>query len=113
MLAGVAYALVAAGSWACYIMLYGPPPDNGRGPSGLVIAIIIGALLVTPVAVASAGASLIRPGVLAAGLLIGLLSSVIPYRFELECCSRAPARVFGIWMSLDRRPWPRWSESCC
>ena len=52
-------------------------------------------------AVASAGASLIRPGVLAAGLLIGLLSSVIPYRFELESLQRVPARVFGIWMSLE------------
>ena len=66
-----------------------------------MIAIVIGALVVTPVAVASAGASLLRPGVLAAGLLIGLLSSVIPYRFELESLRRVPARVFGIWMSLE------------
>ena len=101
VLAGVAYALVAAGSWACYIMLSAATGRRFSGPSGLVIAIIIGALLVTPVAVVSAGASLIRPGVLAAGLLIGLLSSVIPYRFELESLQRVPARVFGIWMSLE------------
>jgi inner membrane transporter RhtA len=26
---------------------------------------------------------------------------VIPYRFELETLRRVPARVFGIWMSLE------------
>ena len=30
-----------------------------------------------------------------------LLSSVIPYRLELEALRRVPARVFGIWMSLE------------
>ena len=34
-------------------------------------------------------------------MAIGLLSSVIPYRFELEALRRIPAGVFGIWMSLE------------
>jgi inner membrane transporter RhtA len=38
--------------------------------------------------------------VLAAGAVIGLLSSVIPYRFELEALQRIPARLYGIWVSL-------------
>ena len=38
---------------------------------------------------------------LATGAAIGLLSSVIPYRFELEALRRIPPRVFGIWMSLE------------
>jgi inner membrane transporter RhtA len=101
VLVGVVYALVAAGSWAGYIMLSTATGRRFSGSSGLVIAIVIGAAVVTPVAVASAGASLFRPSVLAAGLLIGLLSSVIPYRFELETLRRVPARVFGIWMSLE------------
>ena len=41
------------------------------------------------------------PAVLGTGLAIGLLSSVIPYRFELETLRRVSARVFGIWMSLE------------
>jgi inner membrane transporter RhtA len=101
VLAGVAYALVAAASWACYIMLSTATGRRFSGSSGLVIAIVIGAVVVTPTALASAGASLFRPGVLAAGLLIGLLSSVVPYRFELETLRRVPTRVFGIWMSLE------------
>jgi inner membrane transporter RhtA len=101
VLAGVLYALVAAASWACYIMLSTATGKRFAGSSGLVIAIVIGALVITPVAVASSGASLFRPAILGAGLLIGLLSSVVPYRFELEALRRVPARVFGIWMSLE------------
>jgi threonine/homoserine efflux transporter RhtA len=57
--------------------------------------------VVTAPAVADGGARLLQPGVVAAGLGIGLLSSVIPYRLELEALRRVPARVFGIWMSLE------------
>ena len=43
----------------------------------------------------------LHPGVIAEGLAVGLLSSVIPYRVELEALRRVPAGVFGIWMSLE------------
>jgi threonine/homoserine efflux transporter RhtA len=98
--AGIAFALVAAAAWVAYIML---SPSTGRrlsGSSGLAIAMIIAALVVTPPAVAAGHAALLRPGVLATGAAIGLLSSVIPYRFELEALQRIPARVYGIWVSL-------------
>jgi inner membrane transporter RhtA len=62
---------------------------------------IVAALLVTGPAVAQAGPALTQPGPIAEGLAVGLLSSVIPYRFELEALRRVPAGVFGIWMSLE------------
>ena len=99
--AGVLFALAAAASWACYIMLSAATGRRFGGSSGLVIAMAVGSLVVTPPAVLSAGRALLRPAVLAAGLAIGLLSSVIPYRFELETLRRVPPRVFGIWMSLE------------
>lgn len=98
---GVGYALISAASWASYILLSAATGRRFSGSSGLVIAMAIGAVAVTPVAVASAGAALFRPAVLAAGLGIGLLSSVIPYRVELEALRRVPARIFGICMSLE------------
>ena len=42
-----------------------------------------------------------HPSLLAEGLAIGLLSSAVPYRLELEALRRLPARVFGILMSLE------------
>ena len=99
--AGVAFALVAAAGWAAYIMLSASTGRRLSGSSGLGIAMIIAALLVAPPAVAAGGAAMLRPGVLATGAVIGLLSSVVPYRFELEALRRIPARVFGIWMSLE------------
>ena len=100
-LTGVAFALLAGASWAAYILLSAQTGRRLPGGSGLVIAMAVGSVVVAPVAVASAGARLLRPDVLATGLAIGLLSSVIPYRFELETLRRVPARVFGIWMSLE------------
>jgi inner membrane transporter RhtA len=100
-LTGVIFALIAATAWACYIMLAAATGRRFSGSSGLVIAMAIASIVVTPAAVISAGRALLRPGILAAGLAIGLLSSVIPYRFELETLRRVPARVFGIWMSLE------------
>ncbi|MHB1433694.1 MAG: EamA family transporter, partial [Streptosporangiaceae bacterium] len=100
-LAGVGFALAAGASWAGYIVLSAQTGRRFSGGSGLVIAMVVASILVTPVAVSSAGRTLLRPEVLAAGLAIGLLSSVIPYRFELETLRRVPARVFGIWMSLE------------
>jgi threonine/homoserine efflux transporter RhtA len=99
--AGFAFALVAAAAWAAYIMLSASTGRRLSGSSGLAIAMIVAALVVTPPAVAAGHAALLRPGVLATGTAIGLLSSVIPYRFELEALRRIPPRVFGIWMSLE------------
>jgi threonine/homoserine efflux transporter RhtA len=98
---GVAFALVAATCWAGYILLSRATGRRFGGSSGLVIAMVVAAVLVTAPAVAAAGPDLTRPAVIAVGLAIGLLSSVIPYRLELEALRRVPARVFGIWMSLE------------
>jgi inner membrane transporter RhtA len=98
---GIAFALLAAACWAAYIMLSRSTGQRFSGSSGLVLAMIIAAVVVTPPGIAAGHAALLRPGVLATGVLIGLLSSVIPYAFELQALRRVPARVFGIWMSLE------------
>ncbi|HEY2553015.1 MAG TPA: EamA family transporter [Streptosporangiaceae bacterium] len=99
--AGIAFGLIAATCWAAYILLSRATGRRFSGSSGLVIAMIVAALTVTGPAVAQAGPALSQPGPIAEGLAVGLLSSVIPYRFELEALRRVPAGVFGIWMSLE------------
>lgn len=99
--AGIAFALVAATCWAAYILLSRSTGRRFSGSSGLVIAMVVAAAVVTGPAITAAGPAFSHPGWLAAGLAIGLLSSVIPYRLELEALRRLPARVFGILMSLE------------
>ena len=98
---GVAFALLAALSWAGYILLSRATGQRFDGSAGLTIAMLVSAIVITPVGVAAGGRSLLRPGILATGLGIGLLSSIIPYSLEMEALRRVPARVFGIWMSLE------------
>ena len=51
--------------------------------------------------VATAGSHLLQPRALALGALIGILSSAIPYSFELEALRRIAPHVFGVLMSLE------------
>ena len=99
--AGIAFALVAAAGWAAYILLSRSTGRRFSGSSGLVIAMVVAGALVTGPALGAAGPAFSRPSLLAEGLAIGLLSSVVPYRLELEALRRLPARVFGILMSLE------------
>ncbi len=99
--AGVVFGLIAAACWAAYILLSRSTGRRFSGSSGLGIAMVLAAVVVTGPALADADLAMWRPGVIAAGAAIGLLSSVIPYRLELEALRRIPARVFGIWMSLE------------
>jgi inner membrane transporter RhtA len=100
-MAGIAFALVAATSWAAYILLSRATGRRFTGSAGLTIAMVLAAVVVTPTAIAGASRAMLTPSVLGISLAVGLLSSVIPYRLELEALRRIPARVFGIWMSLE------------
>jgi inner membrane transporter RhtA len=100
-LTGVVYAGVAAACWAAYIVLSSATGRRFPGSSGLAIAMVVAAVLVTPPAVVAGGRAMFRPAVLATGAAIGVLSSVIPYRLELEALRRMPTRLFGVWMSAE------------
>jgi inner membrane transporter RhtA len=100
-LAGVAFALLAAAGWAGYIVLSRATGQRLAGPSGLVIAMCVAAALVTAPGVVAGAPQMFRPQILATGVAIGLLSSVIPYWLEFEALRRVPARVFGVWMSMQ------------
>jgi inner membrane transporter RhtA len=99
--AGVAFALLAATTWAAYILLSAATGRRFAGSSGLAVASVVGTMLILPVGVSTGGSALLRPELLLIGVVIGLLSSVIPYTFELEALRRMPAQVFGILMSLE------------
>ena len=100
-LAGVLFAGVAGACWAAYIVLSSATGRRFPGSAGLAIAMVVAAVVVTPTAVLAGGNAMFRPAVLAIGAAVGILSSVIPYRLELESLRRMPTRLFGVWMSLE------------
>jgi inner membrane transporter RhtA len=98
---GVLLALVAGGFWATYILVSARVGRRFSGGNGLALAMGVGALMLVPVGVADGGGELFVPWILAAGLGVAILSSVIPYSFELEALRRMPTGVFGVLMSLE------------
>lgn len=99
--AGVTLALVAGCFWGLYILI---AARVGRGPAGLgglSAAMIYAAIVLLPIGVAGGGADLLQPAVLAAGIGVALLSSVLPYTAELEALRRLPERTFGVLLSLE------------
>lgn len=100
-LPGVLFALAAAFLWACYILLSARTGRRWSGLSGLSVASVVGAVVLAGPAIASAGSALLQPHILALGLAIGVLSSVLPYSLELIALRSIPPRVFGILMSLE------------
>ena len=99
--AGVAFALLAAAGWAAYILLSVATGGRFPGSSGLALASIVGTVLMLPVGINAGGTALLRPELLAIGITVGLLSSVIPYTFELQALRHMRAQLFGILMSLE------------
>ena len=100
-LLGIVFALVAGASWAAYIYLSAATGGRWPGVSGLVPASLVGAVGLAPFAVAAGGSTLLDPRILAVGLAVGLLSSVVPYSLELVALRTMPQHVFGILMSLE------------
>jgi len=98
---GASLALTAGGLWAAYILLSARVGRAFPGGSGLVIAMLVAAGMLTPVGLLSGGTGLLAPSVLVTGLGVALLSAAIPYSLELAALRRLPAHVFGVMMSLQ------------
>ena len=98
---GVVFALLAGAAWGLYIPLSAAVGRGWDGLSGLAVASLVGTVVLAPFAIAIGGADLLGTRVLVVGALVGLLSSVIPYSFEMAALRTMPPRVFGILMSLE------------
>ncbi len=98
---GVFWALAAACLWAGYILLAGPTGRRWSGVSGVAVAFWVGLAGLTPVVWALDLFPAAVPAVWGLGLMIGLLSSAIPYGLEMMALRRIEPRIFGILMSLE------------
>lgn len=98
---GVFFALLAGCLWGCYILLSARVGQTFERGAGLTVALCIALLVTLPVGLATAGSHLVEPRSLALGAVIGILSSAIPFSFELEALRRIAPPVFGVLMSLE------------
>lgn len=97
---GVMFALGAAVCWALYI-LFGKQAGHLHAGHSVSLGLVAASLVVVPFGVAHAGASLLDPRILAAGVGIAIVSSAIPMSLEMMALKRLPSQTFGIMVSLE------------
>ena len=98
---GLFFAALAGLFWALYIYLSVPIGRVYPGASGLAPAMLLGAVLIAPWGIVSAGHHLRDAQLVGAGVGVGLLSSALPWSLELEALRRLPTHVFGVVLSLE------------
>jgi len=98
---GVAFALIAGSFWAAYILLNARVGRQFEGGTGLALSMCVASAVALPAGLVEGGAHLLEPRSLALGAAVGMLSSAIPYSFELEALRRIAVSVFGVLMSLE------------
>ena len=99
--AGLGFAALAGACWGGYILVSARLARSVPGGGGLALAVAWGALLSLPYGLVRAGRELLDPRVLLLALAVAVLSSVLPYSFNLEALRRIPPRVFGVLTSLE------------
>jgi inner membrane transporter RhtA len=98
---GVVFALIAAGFWALYIRMSARVGALIPGADGLAVGLVVAAIVLLPVGVPAATTVAGDMQLLGLAAVTAVLSSVIPYSFELAALRRLPQRVFGVLLSLE------------
>jgi inner membrane transporter RhtA len=98
---GVLFALVAGAFWMAYILTSKRVGALVPGSGGLAVALVVATAVVAPLGAPGAAGAFADPALLGLGLLVALLSSVVPYSLELNALRRLPPAVFSILLSLE------------
>ncbi|MGI8608773.1 MAG: EamA family transporter [Candidatus Dormibacteria bacterium] len=99
--AGMGFMLLAATFWGLYILVGRRVAVGGRRSDSLAVAMAFSAVFLTAPALLRSAPSLTDPRVLGLGLLVGIVSSAIPYSIELMAMQRVPPAIFGVLLSLQ------------
>ena len=97
---GVLFALAAGACWESYIVLSKATGARWEGLDGLALASTVAAVALTPAAMAYAD-GIGSPHVWLVGLMVGLMSSVVPYSLDLVALRSIKPSLYAILMSLE------------
>ena len=97
---GLLLALAAGVFWAAYIVIGKRLGATWPLQRGLTLSMVLAAVLMAPLGIASGGSALYPPRLLLIGLVVAVLASVVPYVLELAALRRLSTSTFGILMSL-------------
>jgi inner membrane transporter RhtA len=98
---GIVLAATAGFFWALYILLGVRVGQKFAGASGLAPAMALGAVLMAPWGIYTAGHHLRDAQLVGAAVGVGLLSSALPWSLELEALRRLPPHTFSVVLSLE------------
>jgi inner membrane transporter RhtA len=99
---GVAFAFANALLFAAYIVLAHRVAVSGalERIDGLAAAMLVATVVVTPIGGWSAAPALLDPVALAAGIAVGVTSSVIPYVFDQLAMARLSRASYSLMVAL-------------
>jgi inner membrane transporter RhtA len=99
---GVAFAFVNAALFAAYIVVSHRAAQNGSVPGIdlLGMAMITAAVVATPIGVYGAAPAFLDPVALAAGIGVGVSSSVIPYVTDQLAMARMSRSTYALMVAL-------------
>jgi inner membrane transporter RhtA len=99
---GVAFAFANAVLFTAYIVLAHRVARHGAisGVDGLAAAMLFAFLFVSPIGLAQAAHAFADPVALAAGVGVGISSSVIPYVFDQLAMARIPRATYALFVAL-------------
>ena len=98
---GVIWGLVAGTCWGLYIIVSQKITDRVHGGKAVAVGMAVSCLLTVPIGIAHAGLGLLAWPVLPIGIAVAVLSSAIPYSFEMMALKHLPAKTFSLMMSLE------------
>jgi inner membrane transporter RhtA len=97
---GMGLAAFAGLCWALYIV-FGKRLSHIHAGQSVALGMSVAAMVILPFGVAHAGAALLNPGLLLAGLAVAIFSSALPYSLEMVALRGIPERTFGVVLSAE------------
>ncbi|HEX5793929.1 MAG TPA: DMT family transporter [Rheinheimera sp.] len=98
---GVAMALAAGACWAGYIVFGKNTNTQGSGGITVALGMTVAAAFLVPIGAVSQGMALLSWEVLPLGLLVGILSSALPYSLEMVALRNMTSQNFSVFMSME------------